>query len=90
MIEKSEKEYVNLKNLQLKKIESSKQEEVKESGPKKNEVVGEKSGNVSQLKSLFEGPAARKKALEESMRKVEAELLKGKKIAQESMESADA
>lgn len=59
LIEKSEKEYVNLKNLQLKKIERIEQEEVKDEGPKKNEVVGEKSGNVSQLKSLFEGPAAR-------------------------------
>ena len=46
LIDKSEKEYVNLKNLQLKKIERV-QEEVKDEGPKKNEVVGEKSGNVS-------------------------------------------
>ena len=80
LIEKSEREYVNLKNLQLKKIEKA-QEEVKDEGPKKNEVVGESSGNVSQLKSLFEGPAARQKALQESMKKVEAELQKGKNIA---------
>ena len=90
LIEKSDKEYVNLKNLQLKKIERVQQEEGKEKGPKKNEVVGDAIGNVSQLKSLFEGPAARQKALQESMKKVEAELEKGKAIAQESLAQADA
>ena len=47
LIDKSEKEYVNLKNLQLKKIERDKQEEAKDEGPKKNEVVGDAIGNVS-------------------------------------------
>ena len=59
MIEKSEKEYVNLKNIQLKKLDKVEKEEVKDETPKKNEVVGDKIGAVSHLKSIFEGPAAR-------------------------------
>ena len=47
LIDKSEREYVNLKNLHLKKIEIVSQEEAKDEGPKKNEVVGEAIGNVS-------------------------------------------
>jgi hypothetical protein len=36
-----------LKNIQLKKLERLEREEGKDDTPKKNEVVGEKGGNVS-------------------------------------------
>ena len=39
MIKKSEQEYINLKNIQLKKLEVIRKEETKDDTPKINEVV---------------------------------------------------
>lgn len=49
----------------------------------KSAFVKEKSADVSQLKSMFEGPAARQKAFEKSMIKVESQLQKGQEHAKE-------
>ena len=39
MIKKSEQDYINLKNIQLKKLEVIRKEETKDDTPKINEVV---------------------------------------------------
>ena len=56
LIEKSEKEYVDFKNVQLKKVDIEKRLE-----EKKQESAGfvvEDSPNVRTLKTLYEGPEA--------------------------------
>lgn len=61
-----------MKNIQLKKFE--KLEETKENKPaqpRKSEFVVEESSGVAKLRSMFEGPAARQKAMQQSMSKVE-------------------
>jgi vacuolar-type H+-ATPase subunit I/STV1 len=78
-----------LKNIKLKKLDSASKEEVKDLTPLKNEVVPEHSGNVSHLRSLFEG-GSRKKAMAESIKKVEADLKKGAELAKESLAQAEA
>lgn len=52
MIEKSGKEIVDLKNIQLKKVERL--EQVKEEQKFERVVVKEKQANVSDLKNMFE------------------------------------
>lgn len=81
LIEKSQKELVDFKNVQLKKIDRP-AEEVKAGPqvPQKSQFVQEQSSGVSALKNMFD-PTARQKALEKSMNKVEQELAKGQEQA---------
>ena len=50
----------------------------------------EEGGNVSQLRSIFEGAGGRKKAMEASMRKGEADLKRGRDQAKEGLARAEA
>lgn len=88
LIEKSQKELVDFKNVQLKKVERP-AEEVKTGPqvPQKSSFVTEQSSGVSALKNMFD-PAARQKALEKSMTKVEQELAKGQEQAREQLAQA--
>lgn len=47
----------------MKRVEREEAKVVKDEGPKKSEFVVEESAGVANLRKMFEGPAAREKAL---------------------------
>jgi len=87
MIEKSEKEYVDLKAVQLRKVEIEKRME-----ERKEEVGGfymEKGDDVRTLRTKFEGPKVEQKLLESSLSKIEEELRQSQLKMQAELDKPD-
>ena len=89
MIEKSEKEYVGLKDVQLKKMQTIQETEQLTLEEQKSELVNEESTNVQTLKSIFEGPAAHEKALEKTLSQVQQEIERSQTLVKERLAQSD-
>eukprot|EP00347_Sterkiella_histriomuscorum_P001390 403372219 len=96
LIEKSQQEYVNLKNVQLQKMgQPGDDQEMFQNLPdlnlqnQKSEVVLEESTSVGTLKNVFEGPDAQQKALQKNLDMVEEELQKSKSIVDQRIDETD-
>ncbi|CDW86093.1 ph domain containing protein [Stylonychia lemnae] len=97
LIEKSEQECVDLKNVQLKKIAKMEEDLNKQITQdeddfgisSRSEVVLEKSTDVSTLKNVFEGPAAQEQALQKRISQVEVELIKSKNLVDKRLSETD-